>query len=114
VDSRLTGCDCVMLKDGVTSRSWEFPRRPVLQSGQADDHRAAGVQEEALRRWEFMRLPGEKVADMEREDRVWDCSSPWRVPRRCRARRQRFTNSAPFWHSVAGWTVAVARRRGAC
>lgn len=42
----------------------------------------AGLREgQTFRRWEFMRLPGEQVADLENEARVWDLLRPWAGPK---------------------------------
>lgn len=41
----------------------------------------AGVREgRVFRRWEFMRLPGETVEELEREDNVWALLKPWAGP----------------------------------
>jgi len=41
----------------------------------------AGIREgRYFRRWEFMRLPGETVADMESEARAWELLAPWVQP----------------------------------
>ncbi|MDR5652882.1 bifunctional 3-(3-hydroxy-phenyl)propionate/3-hydroxycinnamic acid hydroxylase [Ruixingdingia sedimenti] len=37
-----------------------------------------------LRRWEFMMLPGEDPAGMNREERIWDLLSPWLKPGQAR------------------------------
>ncbi|HWM66967.1 MAG TPA: bifunctional 3-(3-hydroxy-phenyl)propionate/3-hydroxycinnamic acid hydroxylase [Steroidobacteraceae bacterium] len=72
----------VMLKDGVTIEKLGIPPagqycNPVRPTTIVP----AGVSGRKLfRRWEFMRLPGEQVADMEREDRVWELLEPWAGP----------------------------------
>lgn len=41
----------------------------------------AGVREgRTFRRWEFMRLPGESIEELEREERVWELIKPWAGP----------------------------------
>ena len=41
----------------------------------------AGVRDgEKFRRWEFMRLPGESIEDMESEAKVWELLEPWAGP----------------------------------
>ncbi|MDB5583097.1 MAG: bifunctional 3-(3-hydroxy-phenyl)propionate/3-hydroxycinnamic acid hydroxylase [Bradyrhizobium sp.] len=41
----------------------------------------AGVRDgRVFRRWEFMRLPGESIAELEREARVWELLAPWTGP----------------------------------
>ena len=41
----------------------------------------AGVRDgKMFRRWEFMLLPGESVAEMETEERIWELLKPWAGP----------------------------------
>lgn len=72
----------VLLKDGVTIESLGIPPagqycNPVRPTTIVP----AGVREGKLfRRWEFMRLPGESIEEMERESRVWELLKPWAGP----------------------------------
>lgn len=72
----------VLLQDGVTTEHLGIP-----EAGQyCDPVRPttivpAGVRDgRKFRRWEFMRLPGETIEELEREDRVWTLLRPWVGP----------------------------------
>lgn len=72
----------VRLKPGVT-----IERLGIPAAGQYCDPRRpttmvpAGISGDATyRRWEFMRMPGEDVAELEREERVWQFLEPWAGP----------------------------------
>ena len=69
----------VLLRPGVTIESLGIP--PSAQYCNPERPTTivpAGVRDGGTyRRWEFMRLPGEDVADMEREERVWELLAPW-------------------------------------
>lgn len=69
----------VLLRPGVTIESLGIP--PSAQYCNPERPTTivpAGVRDGGTyRRWEFMRLPGEDVADMERENRVWELLAPW-------------------------------------
>ena len=72
----------VLLRDGVTIEKLGIPPagqycNPVRPTTIVP----AGVREGKLyRRWEFMRLPGESIEEMERESRVWELLKPWAGP----------------------------------
>ena len=65
--------------EGVTldvpgAAQWCNPARPttIVPAGIRDGR--------YYRRWEFMRLPGETVADLESETRAWELLAPWVMP----------------------------------
>jgi 2-polyprenyl-6-methoxyphenol hydroxylase-like FAD-dependent oxidoreductase len=72
----------VLLKDGVTIEKLGIPAsgqhcNPI----QPTTIVPGGVREGRwFRRWEFMRLPGVTVEEMEREERVWELLKPWTGP----------------------------------
>jgi 2-polyprenyl-6-methoxyphenol hydroxylase-like FAD-dependent oxidoreductase len=72
----------VRLKPGVTIEHLGIPA-----AGQFCDPRRpttivpAGISGDIVyRRWEFMRMPGETIAELERVERVWELLSPWAGP----------------------------------
>jgi 2-polyprenyl-6-methoxyphenol hydroxylase-like FAD-dependent oxidoreductase len=72
----------VRLRPGVT-----IERLGIPAAGQYCDPRRpttivpAGISgDQIYRRWEFMRMPGETVAELEREERVWELLAPWAGP----------------------------------
>lgn len=72
----------VLLKPGVTIEALGIPAagqycNPVRPTTIVP----AGVREgRTFRRWEFMRLPGEDIASLETEAKVWALLSPWAGP----------------------------------
>ena len=72
----------VRLKPGVT-----IERLGIPAAGQYCDPRRpttivpAGISgDQVYRRWEFMRMPGETIAELECETRVWELLAPWAGP----------------------------------
>jgi len=72
----------VLLKDGVTIEQLGIPAAAqYCNPVQPTTIVPAGVREgRVFRRWEFMRLPGVSIADMEDEARVWQLLAPWAGP----------------------------------
>ncbi len=72
----------VMLKDGVTIEKLGLPAagqycNPVRPTTIVP----AGIRgDKVFRRWEFMRLPGERIEDLESEEKVWSLLERWAGP----------------------------------
>ena len=54
-------------------------QRADLRPGAADDRRVRA--DPGRRRWEFMRLPGEEIDDLNNEATAWRLLEPWRLDR---------------------------------
>lgn len=72
----------VRLKDGVSIADLNIPTSgQYCDPAQPTTIVPAGVRDgRQYRRWEFMRMPGETVEALEREERVWALLSPWAGP----------------------------------
>lgn len=92
----------VLLKEGVTIESLGIPASgQYCNPAQPTTIVPAGVRDgRRFRRWEFMRLPGVPVEEMEREERVWELLSPWAGPDQVELVR----------HKVYNFRSLIARR----
>lgn len=72
----------VLLKPGVTIEKLGIPAAGQYCNPERPTTIVpAGVREgRTFRRWEFMRLPGESIEELEREERVWELIKPWAGP----------------------------------
>ena len=72
----------VLLKEGVTIEKLGIPAAgQYCNPSRPTTIVPAGIRDgKMFRRWEFMRLPGESVAEMETEARIWELLSPWAGP----------------------------------
>ena len=72
----------VLLREGVTIEQLKIPAAgQYCNPTRPTTIVPAGVREgKMFRRWEFMRLPGETVAELEDEAKVWELLAPWAGP----------------------------------
>ena len=72
----------VLLREGVTIEQLKIPAAgQYCNPTRPTTIVPAGVRNgEMFRRWEFMRLPGESIQEMESEAKVWELLRPWAGP----------------------------------
>lgn len=84
----------VLLKKGVTIEQLGIPAAgQYCNPTRPTTIVPAGVREGRIfRRWEFMRLPGERPEDLEPEERVWELLRPWAGPEQVELVRHKIYN----------------------
>ncbi len=72
----------VLLRDGVTIELLDIPAAgQYCNPTRPTTIVPAGIRDgKMFRRWEFMRLPGESIAEMETEAKIWQLLEPWAGP----------------------------------